>query len=281
MSVPEPRLPTTDLGIDLGTTYTAVAAMEFTLRQERNLFVDLDSTILHIPRVEVARACTPLIDRTIETMKPLSSLLNDADSDIASIHLVGRATSLPIIPRRLRELCGRKVHRSPHPTPATAIGLAVAADADTLGIGDRLSRGFGVFRETESGGGIEFDVLTDQTTRLAGTTIITRKYRCRHNIGVFRFVEFSRNDAIGEPVGDLFPLTTVVFPLDETLQYSSAEFDADQVEVQEINNGHAIEETYTILETGMITATITDVDTGWSITATKGRPTTSTGTGRA
>lgn len=281
MSVPEPRLPTTDLGIDLGTTYTAVAAMEFTLRQERNLFVDLDSTILHIPMAEVARACKPLIDRTIETMEPLSSLLNDTDSDVAGIHLVAGATSLPIVPRRLRELCGRKVHRSPHPMPATAIGLAVAADAGTLGIGDRLSRGFGVFRETESGGGIEFDVLTDQTTRIAGTTIITRKYRCRHNIGVFRFVEFSRTDAIGEPVGDLFPLATVVFPLDETLQYSSAEFDADQVEGQEINNGHVIEETYTILETGMITATITDVDTGWSITATKGRPTTSTGTGRA
>ena len=281
MSVPEPRLPTTDLGIDLGTTYTAVAAMEFTLRQERNLFVDLDSTILHIPMAEVARACKPLIDRTIETMEPLSSLLNGANSDIAGIHLVGGTTSLPIVPRRLRELCGRKVHRSPHPTPATAIGLAVAADAGTLGIGDRLSRGFGVFRETESGGGIEFDVLTDQTTRLAGTTIITRKYRYRHNIGVFRFVEFSRTDAIGEPVGDLFPLATVVFPLDETLQYSSAEFDADQVEGQEINNGHVIEETYTILETGMITATITDVGTGWSITATMGRPTTSTGTGRA
>ena len=258
-----------DLGVDLGTTYSAVAAMEFTLRRERNLLVDLDSTILHIPMAEVARACKPLIDRTIETMEPLSSLLNGANSDIAGIHLVGGTTSLPIVPRRLRELCGRKVHRSPHPTPATAIGLAVAADAGTLGIGDRLSRGFGVFRETESGGGIEFDVLTDQTTRLAGTTIITRKYRYRHNIGVFRFVEFSRTDAIGEPVGDLFPLATVVFPLDETLQYSSAEFDADQVEGQEINNGHVIEETYTILETGM------------SITATMGRPTTSTGTGRA
>ncbi|EGR96193.1 DnaK domain protein [Cutibacterium acnes SK182] len=282
MSVPEPRLPTMDLGVDLGTTYSAVAAMEFTLRRERNLLVDLDSTILHIPMAEVARACKPLIDRTIETMEPLSSLLNGANSDIAGIHLVGGTTSLPIVPRRLRELCGRKVHRSPHPTPATAIGLAVAADAGTLGIGDRLSRGFGVFRETESGGGIEFDVLTDQTTRIAGTTIITRKYRCRHNIGVFRFVEFSRTDAIGEPVGDLIPPRYRRFPpLDETLQHSSAEFDADQVEVQETNNGHVIEETYTILETGMITATITDVDTGWSITATKGRPTTSTGTGRA
>ena len=74
------------------------------------------------------------------------------------------------------------------------------------------SRGFGVFRETEFGGGIEFDVLTDQTTRIAGTTIITRKYRCRHNIGVFRFVEFSRTDAIGEPVGDLIPPRYRRFP---------------------------------------------------------------------
>ena len=67
-----------DLGVDLGTTYSAVAAMEFTLRRERNLLVDLDSTILHIPMAEVARACKPLIDRTIETMEPLSSLLNGA-----------------------------------------------------------------------------------------------------------------------------------------------------------------------------------------------------------
>lgn len=101
-----------DLGVDLGTTYSAVAAMEFTLRRERNLLVDLDSTILHIPMAEVARACKPLIDRTIETMEPLSSLLNGANSDIAGIHLVGGTTSLPIVPRRLRELCGRKVHRS-------------------------------------------------------------------------------------------------------------------------------------------------------------------------
>ena len=53
-----------DLGVDLETTYSAVAAMEFTLRRERNLLVDLDSTILHIPMAEVARACKPLIDRT-------------------------------------------------------------------------------------------------------------------------------------------------------------------------------------------------------------------------
>ena len=88
-----------DLGVDLGTTYSAVAAMEFTLRRERNLLVDLDSTILHIPMAEVARACKPLIDRTIETMEPLSSLLNGANSDIAGIHLVGGTTSLPIVPR--------------------------------------------------------------------------------------------------------------------------------------------------------------------------------------
>ena len=247
--------------------------------QSRNLLVDLDSTTLRIPVAEVAEACQPLVDRTIETMDPLSSLLNSADSDVAGIHLVGGATSLPIVPRRLRELFGRRVHRSPNPTSATAIGLAVAADADTLGIRDRLSRGFGVFRETESGRGIGFDVLTDQSTRLSGTTTITRTYRCRHNIGVFRFVEFSRTDANGEPVGDLIPFATVVFPFDETLQNTGTDLDADQVDVHEVDNGHLIEETYTILETGMVTTTIIDVDTGWSTTVTMGRPTTtSTGT---
>ncbi|MSS45558.1 Hsp70 family protein [Cutibacterium sp. WCA-380-WT-3A] len=249
--------------------------------QSRNLLVDLDTTTLRIPVSEVATACQPLIDRTIEAMAPLSSLLSSTDSDVAGIHLVGGATSLPLVPRRLRELFGRRVHRSPNPTSATAIGLAIAADADTLGIRDRLSRGFGVFRETESGRGIGFDVLIDQSTRLSGTTTITRKYRCRHNIGVFRFVEFSRTDPNGAPVGDLIPFATVVFPFDEVLQDHNAELDADHVEVHEIDNGHIIEETYTIFETGMVTATITDVDTGWSTTATMGRPTTSTAMGRA
>ncbi|MDO4411909.1 Hsp70 family protein [Cutibacterium sp.] len=247
--------------------------------QSRNLLVDLDSTTLRIPVSEVAEVCQPLVDRTIETMEPLSSLLNNADSDVAGIHLVGGATSLPIVPRRLRELFGRRVHRSPNPTSATAIGLAIAADADTLGIRDRLSRGFGVFRETESGKGIGFDVLTDQSTRLSGTTTITRTYRCRHNIGVFRFVEFSRTDTNGEPVGDLVPFATVVFPFDEALQHCDTQLDADQVDVHEVDNGHLIEELYTIFETGMVTATITDVDTGWSTAVTMGRPTTTnTGT---
>ena len=42
-----------DLGVDLGTTYSAVAAMEFTLRRERNLLVDLDSTILHLSLIHI------------------------------------------------------------------------------------------------------------------------------------------------------------------------------------------------------------------------------------
>ena len=264
-----------DTSVDRDELVEACRIAKEALRpQSRNLLVDLDSTTLRIPVAEAAEACQPLVDRTIETMDPLSSLLNSADSDVAGIHLVGGATSLPIVPRRLRELFGRRVHRSPNPTSATAIGLAVAADADTLGIRDRLSRGFGVFRETESGRGIGFDVLTDQSTRLSGTTTITRTYRCRHNIGVFRFVEFSRTDANGEPVGDLIPFATVVFPFDETLQNTGTDLDADQVDVHEVNNGHLIEETYTILETGMVTATITDVDTGWSTTVTMGRPTT-------
>ena len=245
--------------------------------QSRSLLVDLDSTTLRIP---VAQACQSLIDRTIETMEPLSSLLNNANFDVAGIHLVGGAISLSIIPRLLRKPFGCQVHRSPNPTSATAIALAVVADVNTLGIRFRLSRGFGLFRETESGRSIGFDVLTDQTIRLSRTTAVTRTHRCRHKIGVFHFVNFSRTDASGEPAGDFIPFAIIVSPFDEVLQNSSTDLDTDQVEVQGVDSGHTIKETYIILETGMITATSTDVGTGWSTTAIVGRLTTTTGMGR-
>ena len=50
--------------------------------------------------------------------------------------------------------------------------------------------------------------------------------------------------------------------------------------MQGVDSGHTIKETYIILETGMITATSTDVGTGWSTTAIVGRLTTTTGMGR-
>lgn len=93
-------------------------------------------------------------------------------------------------------------------------------------------------------------------------------------------MNFSRTDASGEPAGDFIPFAIIVSPFDEVLQNSSTDLDTDQVEVQGVDSGHTIKETYIILETGMITATSTDVGTGWSTTAIVGRLTTTTGMGR-
>ena len=84
-------------------------------------------------------------------MVPLVGAL-DADSGIAGIYLVGGGSSLPLVGRMMRERFGRRVHRSPYPAASTAIGLALAADPDSgFTLVDRLSRGIGVFRESQGG----------------------------------------------------------------------------------------------------------------------------------
>ncbi|MDN6425782.1 Heat shock protein 70 [Acidipropionibacterium jensenii] len=240
--------------------------------QSRNALVDLPDETVRIPVAEFEQACHPLVDRSLSVMEPLSKLLQSdpAKSDVAGIDMVGGSTSLPLVPRLVRELFGRRVHRSPNPTASTAIGLAIAADPTSPhSIRDRLSRGFGVFRETNWGQELAFDVLADQNLRLDSPTTITRRYQSRHNIGVYRFVEFSRTDADGTPRGDLSPFAEIVVPLDEGLQRSGAPI--DKAQVHPVDQGHWVEETYTIDSSGMVGAAITDLDTGWSVSTTMGR----------
>ncbi|AXE38895.1 Hsp70 family protein [Acidipropionibacterium virtanenii] len=239
--------------------------------QSRNVLVDLPEETVRIPVAEYEDACQPLVDRSIDVMTPLSNLLQSdpARSDVAGIDMVGGATSLPLVPRRIRDLFGRRVHRSPNPTGSTAIGLAIAADPTSpYSIRDRLSRGFGVFRETNWGQQVAFDVLADQTLRLDSPTTITRRYRSGHNIGIYRFVEFSRTDADGTPRGDLTPFAQIVVPFDESLQRSGAAIGPE--DVHPVDNGHWAEETYTIDPSGMVSAEISDLDTGWSASTTMG-----------
>ncbi|WP_130865390.1 Hsp70 family protein [Acidipropionibacterium timonense] len=238
--------------------------------QSRHVVVDLPDEAVRVPVADYERACRSLVDRTLAVMEPLSGLLADdpGHSDVAGIHMVGGATCLPVVARRVREVYGRRVHRSPHPTSATAVGLAIAADPDSVyGIRDRLSRGFGVFRETDAGRAVSFDVLVDQTTLLDGSTTVSRRYQARHNLGVYRFVEFQRAED-GVPRGDLTPFATVVVPLDAALQAGEAPL--DPTDVHEVEHGHWVEERYVVEPTGIVRATVTDLDTGWSLTTTMG-----------
>jgi molecular chaperone DnaK (HSP70) len=51
--------------------------------------------------------------------------------DHAVIYQVGGASLLPTVGRMLREHWGRRVHRSPYPHAAVAMGLAIAAEERT------------------------------------------------------------------------------------------------------------------------------------------------------
>ncbi|GAB3710112.1 Hsp70 family protein [Mariniluteicoccus flavus] len=106
-------------------------AKEHLSPQSKRVTLDLGGEAVTVRVDDFYSRATPLVDQTLAAMAPLVGGLDDDSpdlTDIAGIYLVGGASSLPLIPRCLRERFGRRVHRSPYPGASTAIGLAIAAD---------------------------------------------------------------------------------------------------------------------------------------------------------
>ena len=187
----------------------------------KKVTVDLEAALgVRSPRPEITvpvsdfyDACAPLVEQTLDVMIPLMTRMDEeADGpsldDIAGIYVVGGASELPVIARSLRQRFGRRVHRSPYPSAAVAIGLSIAADAGAgFELVDRYSRTFGVFRESEGGREITFDpIFTPDTTLPSARSerlTETRAYRAAHNVGHFRFFECAAVDGSGRPRGDM------------------------------------------------------------------------------
>jgi molecular chaperone DnaK (HSP70) len=191
---------------------------------------------------------------------------DDAARDIAGLYVVGGASALPAVARALRATYGRRVKRSPYPSAAIAIGLAIAADqvAD-YELTERFHHNLGVFREVHGGLQIGFD-------RIIGPDIIvptpgsepvrlSRRYRATHNVGHFRFIECGWLDDSGHPSGDIKPFAEVRFPFDPTLRSKE---DLSQVAVSRSQvEGPEIEERYSISEYGTVELTILDRESGY------------------
>jgi actin-like ATPase involved in cell morphogenesis len=247
----------------------------------------LPVTEVTVPVDDYYAAVTPLVEATMEAMQPLVQSLPAPDGDIgelpgvAGIYIVGGASGLPLVPRLLRSRFGRRVHRSPMPSASTAVGLAIAADPDAgFSLRDRLSRGFGVFREREGGAAMSFDPVLDRSLQTAETAggsgsaepvVVTRRYQAAHNIGWFRFVEYSSVDDQGEPRGDLAPMAQIVFPFDPELQRAEPSSDdaaagpsrLRELPIVRLDGGPLFEERYTVDPAGIIELSLTDLSTGY------------------
>ena len=248
----------------------------------RKLTIDLEAALgdlAPVPEALIAvgdfyDACSGLVERSIDAMIPVMSRLDSAaveaggtPEDLAGIYVVGGGSELPVVPRALRKRFGRRVHRSPYPSAAIAIGLAIACDeAAGFKLSDRYARTFGVFREGAAGSAITFDpIFTSETllpARATGQVQCRRDYRAVHNVGHFRFFECSAVGPDGRPRGDMVMSGDVLFPFDPSLGEGSMDITA--VPVQRMGDlGPRIEEEYALDENGMVAVTIRNLDSGY------------------
>lgn len=235
-----------------------------------NVYSDQPEPVV-IVLAEYYERVKPLVIRTLDAIEPLvDKLRNEDESDIAGIYMVGGASGLPIVARTVRERFGRRVHRSPHPAAATAIGCAILGDlferSEAFTLSERFERHFGVFREADGGRRAVFDGIFEKGTPMptAGEDplVVTRTYRAAHNLGHYRFVEAQYLDSSRNPGGDMTPHAEIVVPFVRS-QETSEPFLATAAGVMRLHQeGPLIEERYEVDSSGVIAVTIRNLDAG-------------------
>jgi molecular chaperone DnaK len=226
----------------------------------RKLVVDLDQARdgwgqVTIPVSAYYERCRPLIDETIGTV---AGLLGEAA--IEALYITGGGSELPLVGRRLREEFGRRVRRSAYTRSATAIGLAIQADAASgYTLREMFTRNFGVWREGEEGRVAVFDVIFPRGTRLPirgeSSLSVERRYHPAHNVGHFRYLEASQLGEGDQPAGDIALWDEVCFPLDPALA-EHPDVAGVPVERSDVAARHQIDEHYTCHATGTVAVTI-------------------------
>jgi molecular chaperone DnaK (HSP70) len=223
-------------------------------------------------------ACRPLVEETLHAVQYLlerhdltagDGASGRAQTDrIEAVYIAGGGSELPLVPRMLRDRFGRRVRRSTHARPTTAIGLAIQADAEAgYHVRDRFTRYFGVWREAEGGSRIAFDPLfsKEEVLPAAGEKplSIERRYSPVHNIGHFRYLESSHITADGQPSGDITFWDEIRFPFDPSLEDNS-ELGRLSVHLSDQASRQAVQESYSCDAGGALTLTITNETDGHS-----------------
>ncbi|MCS7026402.1 MAG: Hsp70 family protein [Bryobacteraceae bacterium] len=211
-----------------------------------------------------------------ETLHAVNDLIAKSGLDVIdTLYVTGGGSELPLIGRVLREEFGRKMKRSSHSRSATAIGLAIQADASAgYELRDQFTRNFGVWREADCGRRIIFDPLFVKGTPLPApgesSAAIQRRYQPVHNIGHFRYLECSYVNEFGQPAGDITIWDEIQFPFDPALQ-GRADLQSISVELCERARGERIEESYRLSPEGLVVVAIRDLVSGYEQSWSLGR----------
>ena len=204
-----------------------------------------------IPVDDYYERCRPLIEKTRSLVDDL--LAGYSDQALDTLYVTGGAAELPPVARILRESFGRKVRRSAYMRSASAIGLAIRASNDMAEqtadhMQEQFNRNFGLWRETDHGGTIFFDLIFPRGVRLPGRgeapLRVERIYRPAHNIGHFRYLESSQLDEQMQPKGEIANWEQILFPFDPLLQ-DHPHLAALPVALVKNPNGLTIHEEYT------------------------------------
>jgi molecular chaperone DnaK (HSP70) len=243
----------------------------------RRIVIDLELVregwpTVSIPLTEFQEKCRPLIDETIHAVE---DLLSAHPQTIEAVYVTGGASELPLVARALKETFGRKVRRSSYTQSATAIGLAIQADAQAgYQLRERFTRFFGVWREAKAGRDIIFDPLFTKGTPLPGpgepSLAVARAYQPAHNIGHYRYLECSHITDDGRPAGDVTVWDEIYFPFDPALR------DLDDLTAEPVHRFQwaphlEVVESYECDSAGAVTVTIANRTAGYDRSYRLGR----------
>ena len=228
----------------------------------RRIVLDLDAVREGMGQATVAVAdfydrCRPLLEPSLAATRRMAE-----GRGIDALYVTGGGSELPLVARVLREEFGRKVKRSEYTRSATAIGLAIQADATTgYKLREMFTRNFGVWREGDAGRRMIFDSIFPRSTQLPAAgeppLFVSRSYQPVHNVGDFRYLEASRVDD-GAPSGDITVWDQIHFPFDPDLA-NAGELEERPVSHSGSACGQEIEEQYACDAAGVVTVTIRNV----------------------
>ena len=217
----------------------------------RKVTIDLERVRPDLEQVTIPvetyyERCRPSIESTRAIVGNLLAKYPDAQLD--TLYVTGGGSELPSVARILRECFGRKVRRSAYMRSASAVGLAIRAASGSDRLNERFNQNFGIWREADSGGTIVFDLIFPRGIRLPEPgqppLRLERAYQPVHNIGHFRFLECSRLDEKGQPVGEITNWEQIQFPFDAQL-WGGVDLAAERVGPMRVQDGLVAREEYT------------------------------------